>query len=375
MSKVGHILFEARKKKGVEISQVEQETNIEKVYIEALEKDNYEKIPAEAYVIGFLRNYAEYLGLDPQEIIRQYKNIKIENVEVPEEILLPKRKNNALKVVLIAFLVLFIIGSVYLSLMLFFNYRAMNKASHNEDQDTIKALNNRKIQEYEITQDVQFEKELFKGDKIKANIEGEDYVITILQTYPTLKLDLEEKGERTIEPSETKSFDLNDDTVADIEVTVNSISEKEDGGVSLSIASGNDIGKNNIAEDLPDELFISESATKKREKHKVLFQGTHPYPVFLNAEFRGYCLFRVEIDKTNRIEEFYQKNGRLVNLKAQNGFRIWASNGNVMSCTLIGGGTNVDLGIGRPGEVIVKDLKWIKNEETGKFFFVEIDVD
>ena len=106
MSKVGHILFEARKKKGVEISQVEQETNIEKVYIEALEKDNYEKIPAEAYVIGFLRNYAEYLGLDPQEIIRQYKNIKIENVEVPEEILLPKRKNNALKVVLIAFLVL-----------------------------------------------------------------------------------------------------------------------------------------------------------------------------------------------------------------------------------------------------------------------------
>ena len=61
MSDVGNTLYEARKKKGVDLAQVELETNIEKSYIEALEHEDYKKIPAEAYIIGFLRNYSEYL--------------------------------------------------------------------------------------------------------------------------------------------------------------------------------------------------------------------------------------------------------------------------------------------------------------------------
>ena len=65
----------------------------------------------------------------------------------------------------------------------------------------------------------------------------------------------------------------------------------------------------------------------------------------------------------------------LTGIQAKNGFRIWASNGNAVKCRLIGGGNTVDLDVGRPGEVIVKDLKWIRNEENGRYLFVEIDVD
>ena len=115
MSQVGSILLEARKRKGVDLAQVEHETNIEKAYIDALEKDDYQKIPAEAYIVGFLRNYSEYLGLDANEIIRQYKNVKIETMEVPQEILLPPKRGNVLKIVLLIFLSLFIILGVYLN--------------------------------------------------------------------------------------------------------------------------------------------------------------------------------------------------------------------------------------------------------------------
>ena len=79
MNHVGSILSEARRQKGVDIAQVEQDINIEQVYIEALENDDYQKMPAEAYIVGFLRNYSEYLGLNPDDIIRQYKNIKLED--------------------------------------------------------------------------------------------------------------------------------------------------------------------------------------------------------------------------------------------------------------------------------------------------------
>jgi len=375
MNNVGSILSEARKQKGVDIAQVEQDTNIERVYIEALENDDYQKIPAEAYILGFLRNYSEYLGLNPNEIIRQYKNLKIEDTEVPQEILLPKKRAGAsIKIFIFIVLALFIVGVVYLSLVFLLSYRAEGNSETKIVEDTTKKIETKKKEVYEITQDVLFEKEIFSGDEIVATIEGDKYVIEVLSTSPVVKLNIVDSVQ-FVELTQTRSFDLNEDATPDIEITVNDISEST-GGASVSIASGNDIGSSDIVGDSSDEIFTpNEKPTRTPDKHKVLFQGTHPYPVILNASFRGYCLFRTEIDKTERREQFYQRGGVLSGIQAKNGFRIWASNGNAVKCRLIGGGNTVDLDVGRPGEVIVKDLKWIRNEENGRYLFVEIDVD
>lgn len=376
MGQVGSVLFEARNEKGLDISQVALDTNIEKIYIEALENDDYKKLPAEAYVVGFLRNYSEYLGLDANEIIRQYKNIKIETTEVPQEILLPKKNSSVMKIVLLVSSACFIVLLMYLSLMLFFSYRKNDSNTGDLSGQLEKLPIGRKIQEYEISQDTPLEKEVFKGDKIKANIEGEDYFITVLSTYPTLKLDIAGQGERLIETSETKSFDLNDDAIMDIEITVNALAENENDGLSVFIASGSDIGRENLGDVVASDIVSTEEKQKKSGVYKTFFTGTQAYPVILNAEFSGYCLFRVDLDKKSRIEQFYQKGARVENLKAQNSFRVWASNGFAVKCVLIGGGISKDLGvIGRPGEVIVKDFKWVKNDKTGEFYFVEMDVD
>lgn len=376
MNKVGSILSEARRQKGVDIAQVEQDTNIERIYIEALENDDYQKMPAEAYIVGFLRNYAEYLGLNPDDIIRQYKSLKIEDTEVPQEILLPKKKiGGGVKVLVFVIFVLFIIGVVYLSLVFFLSHRPVISDDISK-VETIPEKNGTKKKEiYEITQDVLFEKEVFSGDEIVATIEGEKYVIEVLSTSPVVKLNIA-GSIQLVELTQTRSFDLNDDTTPDIEITVNDISEESD-GAGISIASGSDIGSADMQNDVSSsDIFASnERPTRTSEKTKVLFQGTHPYPVILNATFRGYCLFRTEIDRTDRREQFYQRGGQLTGVQARNGFRIWASNGNAVKCRLIGGGNTVDLDVGRPGEVIVKDLKWIRNEDSGRYLFVEIDVD
>lgn len=372
MNKVGSILSEARRQKGVDIAQVEQDTNIERVYIEALENDDYQKIPAEAYILGFLRNYSEYLGLNSNDIIRQYKNLKIEDTEVPQEILLPKKKMGfGVKIFIFLLFAIVIVGGVYLSLVFFLSYHSETPSDLTERIE--KDLEKKEV--YEITQDVLFEKEIFSGDEIVAKIEDAKYVIEVLETTPVLKLNIADSVQ-LVELTQTRSFDLNEDSTPDIEVTVNDISENT-GGASVSIASGSDIGSADASINTStDEIFTSnENSTRKLEKNKVLFQGTHPYPVILNATFRGYCLFRTEIDKTERREQFYQRGGMLTGIQAKNGFRIWASNGNAVKCRLIGGGNTVDLDVGRPGEVIVKDLKWIRNEENGRYLFVEIDVD
>jgi len=375
MNNVGSILSEARKQKGVDLAQVEQDTNIERVYIEALENDDYQKIPAEAYIVGFLRNYSEYLGLNPNDIIKQYKNIKIEDVEIPQEMLFPKKKSIAsFKIFIFIVLALFIVGVVYLSLVFFLNYRSEVGDGQAVSENIPEKVATRKKLTYEITQDELFEKEVFSGDEIVATIEGTRYVIEVLDTSPVLKLNMA-NNVQLVELTQTRSFDLNEDATPDVEITVNDISE-ESRGASISISSRG-IGNADISQDASsDEIFTpNEMPARNSEKTKVLFQGTHPYPVILNATFRGYCLFRTEVDRTERREQFYQRGGQLNGVQAKNGVRIWASNGNAVKCRVIGGGNTVDLDVGRPGEVIVKDLKWIKNNENGRYLFVEIDVD
>jgi Uncharacterized protein conserved in bacteria len=374
MNHVGSILSEARRQKGVDIAQVEQDINIEQVYIEALENDDYQKMPAEAYIVGFLRNYSEYLGLNPDDIIRQYKNIKLEDTEVPQEILLPKKKMGfGIKIFLFVSLAVLIVGIVYLTLAFLLSHRTTNSVDVVRVENVSKNTETKKKEVYEITQDVLFEKEVFSGDEIVATIDETKYVIKVLSTSPVLKLNIA-GSIQLVELTQTRSFDLNDDATPDIEITVNDISENTT-GASISIASGSDIETTDMASNASSDDIFTPTERPTRERNKVLFQGTHPYPVILNATFRGYCLFRTEVDKTERKEQFYQRGGQLNGVQAKNGFRIWASNGNAVKCRLIGGGNTVDLDVGRPGEVIVKDLKWIRNEENGRYLFVEIDVD
>ena len=72
MSGIGRILCEARKKKKVSCSQAAAATRMKIQHIEALERDDFTRIAAPIYAKGFIRLYAEYLGLDPEPLLREY---------------------------------------------------------------------------------------------------------------------------------------------------------------------------------------------------------------------------------------------------------------------------------------------------------------
>lgn len=70
---LGSILKIARNKLNLTLDEVEVKTKIRLHYLEALESGNYDQLPAEAYNIGFVRCYAEALKLNPEKIIRLYR--------------------------------------------------------------------------------------------------------------------------------------------------------------------------------------------------------------------------------------------------------------------------------------------------------------
>jgi hypothetical protein len=71
---IGNSLREARERQGLEYPQIELATKIRAKYIRALEDEQFGMLPAQTYIKGFLRTYAEYLGLDGQLYVDEFSS-------------------------------------------------------------------------------------------------------------------------------------------------------------------------------------------------------------------------------------------------------------------------------------------------------------
>ena len=74
MFEIGNSLREARVRRGIEFAQAEQATKIRAKYLRSLEEERFELLPSETYVKGFLRTYADYLGLDGQLYVDEFNS-------------------------------------------------------------------------------------------------------------------------------------------------------------------------------------------------------------------------------------------------------------------------------------------------------------
>jgi cytoskeletal protein RodZ len=82
---VGTSLRQARQHRGLDVSDVERETRIRAKYLTALEEERFDVLPGVAYVRGFLRTYANFLGLDGNLLVEEFN----ERFAPPEDELPP----------------------------------------------------------------------------------------------------------------------------------------------------------------------------------------------------------------------------------------------------------------------------------------------
>lgn len=79
MKEIGNFLRERREARGISLIEVEKDLKIRKKYLQALEEGTINIIPSKTYLIGYLRNYSKYLGIDEKninQIIQTYKNLE-----------------------------------------------------------------------------------------------------------------------------------------------------------------------------------------------------------------------------------------------------------------------------------------------------------
>ena len=91
---VGQSLREARVGRGIELREAEQETKIRAKYLRAMEDEQWELLPGEPYTRGFLVSYAEFLDLDPDPLVAEYRRAHPREDDEPTPIpdtMLPRR--------------------------------------------------------------------------------------------------------------------------------------------------------------------------------------------------------------------------------------------------------------------------------------------
>ena len=383
MEAFGTKLTEARVARGLDFDQVSRETNITRRYLEALEKEDFSVFPGEPYLLGFLRNYCDYLGLNSNEIINSYKNLKIQETPIPLKELMPKRTftdqflsgPNTGRVITVGAIV--IVAALFILLVVFIGGKIAHAVSKPQA-----VVETRAIATWEVTGD-DFHQRVYTGDILNVTTPTGIFKMTVKETAPALKLETP-AGSRVIELGQDVLIDLSADGQNDVKVFVADLFKNNPAkGADIRISAGAGVASaatiggelSSTSGAATDVTVATASGTAPTGgKQTVLFEGGSAYPVTMNATFRGYCLFRFESDRTNREERYYQKS-ELLTVQANNGIRIWASNGNSVKIQMIAGGKTVDLEVSRPGEVLVRDLKWIKDDETGRYKFVVMDID
>jgi len=74
---VGSSLREARLRRGIELRQVEAATCIRAVNLELIEQERFDELPGDVYAAGFVRSYADFLGLDADRFVLLFRESRV----------------------------------------------------------------------------------------------------------------------------------------------------------------------------------------------------------------------------------------------------------------------------------------------------------
>ena len=351
MESLGNKLKEAREAKGLTFDYISRDTNITSKYLEALEKEDYTPFPGEPYVLGFIRNYGEYLGLDPDELMSLYRSIKLREQPVPVEQLLGNSSSlpKILKGFAICLVVLALVGGAG-----YYIYRLPKKP--NVPQQTV-----RTAAEYVLNND-SFERRLYPGDSILV-VEGSASYKLVFSSLSDAITITTPRGPVMLDLGQEVTVDLNSDGFGELRILAADFVKNDNQAGALL----------RFEQEVPPQMaaaspeFPIETLSSGNEAPLVLLNTTSAFPFTLQAVFQGYCLFRHEIlferDKPGRNEQFYQRSDEL-SITAMNGIRLGISNAQAVKLQVIGAGRTVPFEAGGAGEVVAADLRWVRDDEN-----------
>jgi len=355
MESLGAKLREAREQHNYSLEQVARDTHISKHFLKALEDEEFSILPGETYVMGFLRNYAEYLSLNPEEVVNLYQNMKIQEQPLPMSELLEKRGKSRSFIYLLIILIVIVLGAGGYLL-----YRFV--LSRSGPVEVVPTQVKTEEVEYNFQEEV-LTRWFNAEDRIKVPVNGRTYTLQLLEVADKLILKIP-GGTLELNIGQERLLDLNEDSKNDLRILLNDLD------VTATESRAN-MGLYKITKGADRTAAVKESEQPVAEADAVrsavaggadilLADGVSPFRVSIT--FRGYCLFRYLLDDEGREERFFHK-GENFSLDVKEEVKLWISNAGALRMMVAGR----DVAIGKPGEVTAKIIRWSEKEESGSF--------
>jgi cytoskeleton protein RodZ len=404
MESLGRKLREAREKHNYNLEQVARDTNISKSYLEALEEENFVVIPGDTYVLGFLRNYSEYLGLNPEELVGLYRNLRIQEQPMPMSELLQGARPRPRSRVLAVILGVSVVAAVGVFLLVRFALPRRGEAAARPAETGPAAVEG----EYVLSEDA-ITRWYSQGESVSVPIDGEHYRMSFAAVDDRLTLKVP-GGTVDLTVGQTRLLDLDGDLASDIRAQLNdldvtgsnrranlsiyklpkseaegqavAVKPGEAGGVQPSSAGVHPGGTGAVVPATPAAATPGSTATETPAptpaaqplpaspgSAAAAFAGPldlqaagAPAPFRLSISFRGYVLLRYLADGENRDERFFHK-GETFALDVKREARLWISNAGALRLSVAG----KDVELGRPGEVVTRTIRWSESPDSGGY--------
>jgi len=353
---LGEKLRAAREEKDLSYDQVSRDTNIAVRYIEALETENFSGFPGEAYIIGFLRNYGAYLELNVQELLSLYRAFRIQEQPVPVEQLL-KTPSKAPKILLSIAIILIILGAGGGAYYYFFA---------RPEKPVADVPVSRAPAEYVMNSN-SLERRIYKGDSILVPVETNQYKLELANLGEAVTIRTP-AGPVILDLGQEANIDLNNNGIPDLHIMIiDFVKTNADMGVLLRFDTPSVMAAVDPVSGTSEQTPVETISAAGLASTRMILSSPNPYPFTLQSQFQSYCMFRWEIlferDRRDRNERYFQRSDEL-NIQAQNGIRIWTSNAQAAKFQVIGGGQTVPVELGAPGEVVVVEIRWIRDEDS-----------
>lgn len=364
MGEIGFILQEARLKKGFTLDRVADDTNISVRFLDKLENNDFTGFPGEPYIVGFLRNYADFLGLESEEIVGIYKSQTLQaSPPLPESTSAevsspPSPTKDPRRIPLAGAVAFLILGAALLWVVLGKGLTLGNQ----EEAVSAPAV-------YRV-EGGPFEKRLYPGDSLLIPLGEEVHRVSLSKIEESIELETP-SGFLTLRLGESQPLGTEASPASLVHFTAIDFKQSSPkAGVLIRV----DFSSVNSQEPATSEVTIPPSpvpmevspngtAASVKATDTVIFRSSRgPHPFVTQVSFRANTLFRHEADRKEWVEKYYSK-GESLGVNVASSLTIWSSNAQAVKLSFqASGAKSFDLELGGPGEVVVKRISWLRSE-------------
>lgn len=364
MESIGSRLQNARLAKELSLDQASRSTHIARRFLTALEEETFDEFPGETYLVGFLNKYAEFLGIESEEIVSLYRNMKLQEEPPPMGELLhdTKQRSKAPLVILIILLVAVVgVGGYLLTtsgVLSELFARSEEQLPGTEVAFTGEAL----------------ERVFRPNDRIAASAGSARLTILVEAIGETVTIAYAGNREQLSEGA-ASLIDLDQAGEVDLRISVRSIVRdpsapsavlRIDRAVSVPAVDEGDVAPS-TSEAQPqtlEPLGSTQVPSRRRDPIVIAEEGAGD-PFAVNVSFGGFVLFRYRSDGTPWVQEPYDE-GDSVRIDADRRVQVWASDAGETRVVVAG----VAVPLGSPGEPASSVIGWSIDDDQRRLVAV-----